>query len=73
VSAGLHAYAELPESCDEAAVVARAAALGVAVEPVTPMRVRHPGPPALVVGYARLPEGRLTEAVDLLATAIKST
>jgi GntR family transcriptional regulator/MocR family aminotransferase len=72
VSAGLHAYAELPESCDEATVVARAAALGVAVEPVTPMRVRHPGPPAIVVGYARLPERRLTEAVDLLASAIET-
>jgi len=72
VSAGLHAYAELPESCDEAAVVARAAALGVAVEPVTPMRVRHPGPPAIVVGYARLPERRLTEAVGLLASAIET-
>jgi DNA-binding transcriptional MocR family regulator len=72
VSAGLHAYAELPESCDEAAVVARAAGLGVAVEAVTPMRVRHPGPPAIVVGYARLPERRLAEAVDLLATAIET-
>jgi GntR family transcriptional regulator/MocR family aminotransferase len=50
-------------------VVARAAELGVAVEGVAPMRVRHPGPPAFVVGYARLPERRLAEAVDLLAVA----
>jgi GntR family transcriptional regulator/MocR family aminotransferase len=71
VSAGLHAYAELPESCDEERVVARAAELGVAVEGVASMRVCRPGPPAFVVGYARLPERRLTEAVDLLATAIE--
>jgi GntR family transcriptional regulator/MocR family aminotransferase len=73
VSAGLHAYAELPEWCDEAKVVTAAAARGVAVEGVTPMRVRGPGPPAIVVGYARLPEHRLVEAVDLLAEAIDAT
>jgi DNA-binding transcriptional MocR family regulator len=72
VSAGLHAYAELPSSCDEAAVVARAAGLGVAVEGVAPMRVDGHGPPAVVVGYARLPERRLAEAVLLLADAIEA-
>ncbi len=71
VSAGLHAYAELPAGCDEEAVVAAAAALGVAIEGVTPGRIRRPGPPAIVVGYARLPERRLTEAVALLAKAIE--
>jgi GntR family transcriptional regulator / MocR family aminotransferase len=70
VSAGLHAYAELPPACDEAAVVSEAAALGVAVEGVAPMRVRRPGPPAIVVGYARLSERRLVEAVDRLAVAV---
>ena len=72
VSAGLHAYAELPESCDETAVVTGAAALGVAVAGVSPMRVHHPGPPAIVIGYARLTEHRLTEAVALLASAIET-
>ncbi|WP_433181143.1 PLP-dependent aminotransferase family protein [Actinoallomurus sp. CA-150999] len=70
VSAGLHAYLELPAGTDEAEVVARAAALGVAVEGVAPMRLGHPGPPAIVVGYARVPERRLTEAVNLLARAV---
>ncbi|GLY84821.1 PLP-dependent aminotransferase family protein [Actinoallomurus iriomotensis] len=70
VSAGLHAYAELPGDCDEAAVVAGAAALGVAVEGVAPMHVGRPGPPAIVVGYARLAEHRLAEAVGLLARAV---
>ncbi|MCO5992710.1 MocR-like pyridoxine biosynthesis transcription factor PdxR [Actinoallomurus rhizosphaericola] len=70
VSAGLHAYVELPAGTDETDVVARAAALGVAVQGVAPMRVRHPGPPAIVIGYARLPEHRLAEAVDLLAQAL---
>jgi hypothetical protein len=34
------------------------------------MRVRRPGPPAIVVGYARLSERRLAEAVELLARAV---
>lgn len=72
VSAGLHAYAELPAECDEAAVVSAAASLGAAVEGVAPMRVDRPGAPAIVVGYARLPERRLTEAVDLLARAVET-
>jgi DNA-binding transcriptional MocR family regulator len=72
VSAGLHAYVELPASRDEEAVVTAAASLGVAVEGVGPMRVRHPGPPAIVAGYARLPERRLTEAADLLAKAVRT-
>jgi DNA-binding transcriptional MocR family regulator len=67
ISAGLHVYAELPASCDEARVVRAAALLGVAVEAVAPMRLGHPGPPAIVAGYARLPERHLTEAVNLLA------
>ncbi|MCO6006656.1 PLP-dependent aminotransferase family protein [Actinoallomurus purpureus] len=70
VSAGLHAYVELPAGVDEAEVVARAAASGVAVEGVAQMRVRRPGPPAIVVGYARLSERRLAEAVELLARAV---
>jgi GntR family transcriptional regulator/MocR family aminotransferase len=70
VSAGLQAYAELPASCDDVRVVDEAAALGVAVEGVTPMRVSAPGPAAIVVGYARLPEHRLAEAVGLLADAV---
>ncbi|MFB9836551.1 hypothetical protein, partial [Actinoallomurus acaciae] len=45
-------------------------ALGVAVEGVAPMHVGRPGPPAIVVGYARLAEHRLAEAVGLLATAV---
>jgi DNA-binding transcriptional MocR family regulator len=73
VSAGLHAYVELPESCDETAMVARAGELGVLVEGVTPMRLRRRGRPAFVAGYARVPEHHLTTAVGLLATAVEQT
>jgi GntR family transcriptional regulator/MocR family aminotransferase len=67
VSAGIGLYVELPPGLDEAAVVEAAAEGGVAVEGVAPMRIAAPGPPALVLGFARLPEDRLAEAVRLLA------
>lgn len=73
VSAGIHVYVELPDGCEESAVVAAAAEAGVAVEGAAGMWGPDRGrkaPPALVLGYAGLGESRLTEAVDLLAGAI---
>jgi GntR family transcriptional regulator / MocR family aminotransferase len=69
VSAGIQLYVELPPGHDEAAVVEAAAERGVAVEGVAPLRIAGGGPPALVLGFARLPEHRLAEAVRLLAEA----
>ncbi|GAA3125691.1 PLP-dependent aminotransferase family protein [Planomonospora alba] len=66
VSAGLHLFAELPAGWDEEAVAAAARARGLAAEPVAPMRHR-PGPPALVLGFARLPVHRAAEVVGALA------
>jgi GntR family transcriptional regulator / MocR family aminotransferase len=60
---------ELPPGHDEAATVEAALERGVAVEGVAPLRLAWPGPPALVLGFARLPEHRPTEAVRLLAEA----
>ena len=70
VSAGIQLYVELPTGCDEAAVVEAAAERGVAVEGVAPLRIAGGGPPALVLGFARLPEHRLAHAVRLLAQAL---
>jgi GntR family transcriptional regulator / MocR family aminotransferase len=69
VSAGIQLYVELPPGLDEAAVVEAAAARGVAVDGVAPLRVAGGGPPALALGFARLPEHRITQAVRLLAAA----
>jgi GntR family transcriptional regulator/MocR family aminotransferase len=71
VSAGIQLYVELPAGLDEAAVVAAAAERGVAVEGATPLRVAGGGPPALVLGFARLPEHRIGQAVRLLAEAAR--
>jgi GntR family transcriptional regulator / MocR family aminotransferase len=71
VSAGIQLYVELPPGHDEAAVVRAAAERGVAVEGVAPLRIAGGGPPALVLGFARLPEHRIAEAVRLLAEATR--
>jgi GntR family transcriptional regulator/MocR family aminotransferase len=73
VSAGIQLYVELPPGHDQAAVVEAAAERGVAVEGVAPLRVAGGGPPALVLGFARLPEHRIAEAVRLLAEAAATT
>jgi DNA-binding transcriptional MocR family regulator len=70
VSAGIQLYVELPPSDDEAAVVEAAAERGVAVEGVAALRLARGGPPALVLGFARLPQHRIAEAVRLLADAV---
>ncbi|MGW0587974.1 MocR-like pyridoxine biosynthesis transcription factor PdxR [Streptosporangium sp. NPDC002607] len=69
VSAGLNLLAELPYGWDEASVVDRAEECGLAVEPVGPMRYA-PGPPALLMGFARLPGHRADQAVRALASAL---
>ncbi|UGQ09402.1 PLP-dependent aminotransferase family protein [Yinghuangia sp. ASG 101] len=72
IRAGLHLYAELPPGCREEAVVKAAAARGVRVEPVGPLREPgHEATPAVVLGYASLGEDRLREAVALLAEACR--
>lgn len=73
VSAGIHLYVELPAGCDEDAVVARARRAGVSVAGArsmwSPGRAGH-ARPALVLGYARLPEARLVNAAQLLGQAV---
>jgi GntR family transcriptional regulator / MocR family aminotransferase len=72
VPAGIQLYVELPAGHDRDAVVEAAAERGVAVEGVAPLRAAGDGPPALVLGFARLPEHRVAEAVRLLAEAATS-
>ncbi|MGJ6961125.1 PLP-dependent aminotransferase family protein [Streptosporangium sp. G11] len=70
VSAGLHLLAELPYGWDEAMVAKTAEECGLAVEPVGPMR-HAPGPPALVMGFARLPARRADATIRALADALR--
>lgn len=65
IEAGLHAYLHLPRGWDEQVVAEEAQALGLSAEPLGPMRHR-PGPPAIVVGFARLPAHRALDVVRAL-------
>jgi GntR family transcriptional regulator/MocR family aminotransferase len=69
VAAGLHVAVGLPPQLTEAAAVAAAAARGVAVATVGEHAVA-PRPPALVLGYARLPEAGLRAAARALLLAL---
>ncbi|CNG83776.1 GntR family transcriptional regulator [Mycobacterium tuberculosis] len=73
VSAGIHLYVELPPGCDEDAVVARAARMGVAVTGARSLwspAGAAAASPALVLGYAGLSETRLVKAAELLGQAV---
>ena len=70
-SAGLHVLALLPAGADEAAIVARAAELDVAIDGLAQMRVRVAAPPGLILGYARPTEREIEQGVALLAQAIR--
>jgi GntR family transcriptional regulator/MocR family aminotransferase len=69
VAAGLHVAVRLPPQLTEEAVVAAAAARGVAVATVGEHAVT-PRPAALVLGYARLPEAGLRAAARALLAAM---
>jgi GntR family transcriptional regulator/MocR family aminotransferase len=64
IEAGLHVYLDLPPDWDEDAFVQSARELGLAAEPTAPARFT-PGPPAVAIGFARLPTHR---AADLIGT-----
>ncbi|GIH63212.1 GntR family transcriptional regulator [Microbispora siamensis] len=63
ISAGLHLYAETDDGGDPSGLAEAARAAGLSAEAVTPAH----GPPGLVIGFARLPAHRVTEAVRALA------
>ncbi|MHB0867929.1 MAG: MocR-like pyridoxine biosynthesis transcription factor PdxR [Chloroflexota bacterium] len=69
-SAGMHLMVRLPGQEDEARVVERAAAVGVAVYPAAPYYCDVSPGPALVLGYAGMPEERIREGVERLARVL---
>ncbi|WP_432926209.1 PLP-dependent aminotransferase family protein [Microbispora sp. CA-135349] len=67
ISAGLHLYAETDGGRDVDGLVRAARAAGLSAEAVTPVH----GPRGLVIGFARLPAHRVTEAVRALAGDVR--
>jgi GntR family transcriptional regulator / MocR family aminotransferase len=71
VAAGLHMVVHLPAGHDEAAVVENARARGLGLQGLAEHRV-VPGPPALLLGYGRIPEAAIEPGVRELAAAVGS-
>ncbi len=72
-SAGLHVVAWLPPGVDEAGLIERAAALGVAIDGVAPYHAVSPDPPGgLLFGYGTLTEAEIEEGIRLVAQVVDS-
>jgi GntR family transcriptional regulator/MocR family aminotransferase len=71
VAAGLHLVVHLPAGTDEQAVLDAAQSHGVGLAGISEHRV-EPGPPALLLGYGRLPEPAVDAAVGVLADSLRS-
>ena len=70
--AGLHTVLPLPAGVDDGAVVRRAAAGNVRIRSLASYRLAsEPLPPALVLGYGRLPASSIAPALAILAHAIR--
>jgi GntR family transcriptional regulator/MocR family aminotransferase len=73
-SAGAHLVAILPEDVDEAALVDRAAALGVQVYGLQRYRLSsRDGPGGLVFGYGGITEADIAEGIALVAQAVAAS
>ena len=72
IAAGLHALVRLPQGCDERATVRAAGERGIALEGLTGFsHSAKPAQPALVLGYANLPEPSIARGIAELAGALR--
>jgi GntR family transcriptional regulator/MocR family aminotransferase len=70
VAAGLHLVLRLPAGTDEGAVLDAARSRSMGLAGISEHRV-EPGPPALLLGYGRLPEPAVEPAVAALADSLR--
>jgi GntR family transcriptional regulator / MocR family aminotransferase len=69
-AAGIHCLLRLPHGIDDEGIAAAAAARGIGVRALSPMHLSRSGEPGLLLGYGRLPEGRIPRALDALASVL---
>jgi len=71
-AAGMHVLLALPPTADDVAIAERAAAHGIGVRPLSPLYLNvMEARPGLLLGYGRLPEGRIEPAVAALAEVVR--
>ena len=72
-SAGLHIAATLRRHRDDAAVVAAAAADGIALQPLSAYAVSAAPPPGLLLGYGAIQTDRIAEGLRRLRRCLDRT
>ena len=73
VAAGLHVLLRLPAGVEDTVVASDAAVRGIGVIPLSPMALDGRGEPGLVLGYSRLLETRVDDAVAALADSLAAS
>jgi GntR family transcriptional regulator / MocR family aminotransferase len=71
VAAGLHLVVRLPAGTDERAVLEAARSRGLGLSGLSEHRI-EPGPPALLLGYGRMPEPAVEAGVRALADSLRA-
>ena len=71
IAAGVHVVLRMPPGCDDAAVARAARAARVHVPPLSAFRIVARGTGGLVVGYGRLHEAAVEQAVRALARIVR--
>jgi GntR family transcriptional regulator/MocR family aminotransferase len=72
LAAGLYVEAVLPEGTDEARVIEEARARGVGIAGMQEHCAQVVREPAILIGYAAMPEPSLRRAVGVLAEAVRA-
>jgi GntR family transcriptional regulator/MocR family aminotransferase len=73
IAAGLHVTLRLPEGDDEHAIRLQAAVRRIAIETLSEYTTTPSGDaPALLIGYAQMPEPAIRAGVALLAEAVRA-
>ena len=70
-AAGLHVLLRLPDAADDLAVAAVAASRAINVDPLSAMEFGGGSGRGLLLGYGRLPEERIEDAVEALAACLR--
>ena len=69
-AAGMQLLLRLPDECDDVAVADAGASRGINVRPLSPLHLIPSRERGLLLGYGRLPESRIDDAVGALSSVI---
>jgi GntR family transcriptional regulator / MocR family aminotransferase len=71
-AAGMHVLLALPDDADDVAIAAAAATRRIGVQPLSPLHLAPSRERGLVIGYGRLPDSRIDDAVRALTAVLRA-